>query len=69
MSLFETDFKFEFQWITKISCTVILKVGNILFIFNEYLIQYFPQPLVPHRIHSTSRNVREEKTRSEINCK
>lgn len=29
------------------------------------------QPLVavPHRIHSTSRNVREEKTRSEINCK
>uniref|UniRef100_A0A8C2RG41 Mitogen-activated protein kinase kinase kinase kinase 3 n=1 Tax=Capra hircus TaxID=9925 RepID=A0A8C2RG41_CAPHI len=30
-----------------------------------------PEPLVavPHRIHSTSRNVREEKTRSEINCK
>ncbi|XP_062427616.1 mitogen-activated protein kinase kinase kinase kinase 3 isoform X4 [Rhea pennata] len=26
-----------------------------------------PEPLVPHRIHSTSRNVREEKTRSEIN--
>uniref|UniRef100_A0A8C8BJY0 non-specific serine/threonine protein kinase n=1 Tax=Otus sunia TaxID=257818 RepID=A0A8C8BJY0_9STRI len=25
--------------------------------------------ILPHRIHSTSRNVREEKTRSEINCK
>ncbi|XP_053314726.1 mitogen-activated protein kinase kinase kinase kinase 3 isoform X5 [Spea bombifrons] len=28
-----------------------------------------PPVVVPHRIHSTSRSVREEKTRSEINCK